>query len=114
MSLSPDVEPPEPTADVAADGDQSGSQSLSALKQALRTHLSGGDDLSEVRGALRQWCQEVQAQGEPPQRVLISFKRVLTEAANTAWPRDPTSEDGAGQSSLAKLVTLCIEEYYRK
>ena len=113
MSLSPDVEPPVPPAR-SPDGDGSGSPSQSALRQALRRHLSGGEDLSEVRAALRQWCAEVQAHGDPPQRVLIAFKQTLSEAANTAWPRDPASEDGEGQGSLAKLVTLCIEEYYRR
>ena len=112
--MSPDAKLPPPPAASSDGDDNSGSQNLAALKQALRRHLSGGEDLAEVRVALREWCTEVQAKGDPPQRVLISFKQALAEAANTSWPRDPASEDGVGQGSLAKLVTLCIEEYYRR
>jgi hypothetical protein len=114
MSFSPDLGS-GPGPDGEADsrlGDLPPGHGLDALERALRQHLA--DEASEdvVRHAIAEWCADVHAARMSPEKTLVAYKRVLSRVAATAPLHDRETE--AGKASMARLVTLCIEEYYRQ
>lgn len=79
--------------------------SRSALRNALRAGEAAPD--GEVRRMLRDTCSAARARNMSAEHVLILLKegwRVLPEA--------PGRRDAEAQARLARIVTLCIEEYY--
>jgi hypothetical protein len=114
MSFSPELESGSGS-DGEADsrvGEPPSGHGLDALERALRQHLA--DEASEdiVRHAIAEWCADVHAARLSPEKTLVAYKRVLARIAANAPLHDRESE--AGKASMARLVTLCIEEYYRQ
>ena len=84
---------------------------LQALEHALRRHLQAGGSELAVRRAISEWCLEVRSTGRPPEKALIEFKRVLSRVV--ASLPDADDESATRRATLTRLVTLCIEAYYR-
>ena len=61
-----------------------------------------------LRGAINDYVDEQKAQGLPAERVLINVKRVVFEAYSVS------SRDEDHRRFLQRVITWCIEAYYRK
>jgi hypothetical protein len=83
-------------------------ETLRALTDALRLHLSTQCPDGVLRRALGQFSREARANGARAEQVLIELHRVgdaLVEATSAGSRADR-------QRLLARAVSLCIEEYY--
>ncbi len=85
----------------------------SAHQELLRNALDGGAAgkiiTQEQRTAIRQICMAPEKQSFAPEDFLIAFKLALANAANDVGiPPGPERND-----FLARLVSVCIEEFYR-
>jgi hypothetical protein len=84
------------------------SESVDALRDALRQYLDGRMADEQLHLALRQIAREARERGVPPERVLISLHQVWDGLM--AEQRLSTREER--QRLLGRLVSLCIENYF--
>lgn len=84
-------------------------EALEVLREALVAHArqDGGDD--DLRHALTRFAAEARARTIPPETVLVQLKRV--------WHSIPLAEErnapGKAAVALQRIVTMCIQEYFR-
>ena len=79
------------------------------LKRAIRDGASSKTVSDEQRLVLRQICSGPERRVFEPEDFLIAFKLALTDAANDVGiPPGPERND-----HLSRLVSACIEEFYR-
>ncbi len=81
---------------------------MAALREAIRRHLAGPSTDRQLREALHRLSDEARAKGLRAEHLIILLKQVwreLPEALQTVEPQEQ-------QQVLARLVTLCIDEYY--
>lgn len=83
---------------------------VNALRLLMREHIRGGSAAAldpSWRAAARELCDDAHARALRVEQLLISLKgswAVLADAERV--PR------GVSAQLLARLVTLCVEEYY--
>jgi len=84
-------------------------EAVTALHAALEnapTHLPTSPT---VMDALRRVCGEATREQWPPELLLIAFKKAVDEASGVQHlTRGPERDEFVG-----RLVTMCIDEYYR-
>jgi hypothetical protein len=84
---------------------------LAKLQTALSDARDSRDSKipADVADAVRFVCDEAWREHCPPETLLIEFKRALeTVGAVHRLPRGPERDE-----VIARLVTVCINEYYR-
>lgn len=79
-----------------------------SVSSAIEHHLLGKTDSSTLRKELRDVCAEARQKGMRAEQLLIAFKVISHAAISRAAPRS-----GKVSDTMARLVSLCIEEYYR-
>ena len=97
---------PEGTAVFSAEG-------LALLRAALQTQWRWSAETIEtsptLRVALQRICSDAKQGSAPPERFLVAFKSVLQGApALRRLPAGPERDE-----YVARIVSICIEEYYR-
>jgi len=82
---------------------------LTELHDIVAAHLSGSATEAAVLGVLRDFTVEQKSRGEQAEKVVIALKRSWESLGEErlAWPRE------AQLHLLDRLVTHCIEDYYR-
>ena len=84
---------------------------IAQLREALSRHVRhGGDDTAEVRRLLGDVAAEARAHGVGPEKLLVIFKGVWGAIPEVRGAADRTDKNRV----LERLVTICIEEYYRE
>jgi hypothetical protein len=79
------------------------------LKRTVRDGATSKNISDEQRLVLRQICSAPERRAFEPEDFLIAFKLALTDAANDVGiPPGPERND-----YLSRLVSVCIEEFYR-
>jgi hypothetical protein len=79
------------------------------LRQAITDGAKSKSVSTEQRLVLRQICSGPERRTFEPEDFLIAFKLALADAANDAGiPPGPERTD-----FLSRLVSVCIEEFYR-
>lgn len=82
---------------------------LAALRNALRTHLAGRPTGGELHRALNALCAEAHGRGLRAEELVIKLKQALLQLPEVqALPHGSDRND-----LLNRIVSLCIEEYYR-
>jgi hypothetical protein len=84
------------------------SESVGALRDALREYLDGTMADEQLQVALRDIAREARDRGVPPEKVLIALHQVWDELM--AEQRIATRDER--QKLLSRLVTLCVEHYF--
>lgn len=77
------------------------------VRAALRAEQRGGAAEGEVRMLLRQACDSAHLQDAHVERLLILLKEAWREL-----PQARHRTHNEAQAPLARVVTLCIEEFY--
>ena len=77
-------------------------------KQRLDEELSPG-----VREVLEAFVVACRADGDPPERVLLSLKAIIAEARAGIPPAERRLQADTEQTFKERLVSLCVECYYR-
>jgi hypothetical protein len=81
---------------------------VSAVRQALRTYLNDSKDSSTLQAPLLKMASEARARAILPEQLLI----VLKDVWNTL-PEVRAMKDAHQQVALLqRVVTMCIKEYY--
>ena len=80
-----------------------------ALLLALNAQRTEGDVDSDVRALLVRACNEARAQGIRAEQLLVVLKHVWYDLPEI---RHAPRHDGS--SVLARVITICIHEYYRQ
>ncbi|HEY2376108.1 MAG TPA: hypothetical protein VGH98_09055 [Gemmatimonadaceae bacterium] len=86
-------------------------EGVAVLHAALAEELADRDVTSSaaLKAALSQLCDEAKAKYWPPEVLLIAFKTALeTVPAVRRLTRGPDRDE-----FVARLVSLCIEQYFR-
>ena len=79
------------------------------LKSAIKDGATSKTVSDEQRLVLRQICSAPERRAFEPEDFLIAFKLALADAANDVGiPPGPERND-----FLSRLVSVCIEEFYR-
>lgn len=70
---------------------------------------------AELRKRVCRYADELQASGEPPERVIVAVKHVAQEAGFDASRRSAQSAENRNEREklIADLVSWCIDGYYR-
>lgn len=84
------------------------SESVDALRDALREYLDGHMADDQLQLALRRIAHEARDRGVPPEKVLVSLHQVWDGLM--AEQRISTREER--QKQLGRFVSLCIEAYF--
>jgi hypothetical protein len=79
------------------------------LRTALRLSASGRSVTSEQRAIIHQICSAPEKLTFAPEDFVIAFKLALTNAANEVGIRPGPDRNDL----LARLVSVCIEEFFR-
>jgi hypothetical protein len=79
------------------------------LRTALRLRGSGSAVNSEQRAIIHQICAAPEKSTFAPEDFVIAFKLALTNAANEVGIRPGPDRNDL----LARLVSVCIEEFFR-
>lgn len=118
MTIPPAGDPPPPQSSpdkmTASDSSPPPQVSLSSdtidrLRAALTDFAGGAAHDDDLRAALRLVSADARARVVPPEEVLVQLKR-LWHALPARDPRRGAADD---TPSLQRVVTMCIEEYYR-
>jgi hypothetical protein len=83
-------------------------ETLRALTDALRLHLSARCPDGVLRQALGRFSREARASGARAEQVLIELHRVLDVLLGPTGARWRADRE----QRIARAVSLCIEEYY--
>ena len=85
---------------------------LDRLRQAFRSALVGGRGLTaELRTAVCDYVHDMRVRGVPPESAVISIKEVVRRSMTGQTPTHDSRRDA--DALVERVVTLCIEEYYR-
>lgn len=79
------------------------------LRTALRLNGTGRAVTSEQRAIIQQICSAPEKRTFAPEDFVIAFKLALNNAANEAGIRPGPDRNDL----LARLVSVCIEEFFR-
>jgi hypothetical protein len=79
------------------------------LRTALRLSKPGRAVTSEQRGIINAICSSPEKLAFAPEDFVIAFKLALTNAANEVGIRPGPDRNDL----LARLVSICIEEFFR-
>jgi hypothetical protein len=79
------------------------------LRTALRLNGKGRAPTSEQRTIIKQICSSPEKLTFAPEDFVIAFKLALTNAANEVGIRPGPDRN----ELLARLVSICIEEFFR-
>ncbi len=73
------------------------------------------DSEAELRRRVCRYAGELQASGEPPERVIVAVKHVAEEAGFEASRPSAQSAESRNEREklVADLVSWCIDGYYR-
>ena len=83
---------------------------LTALRNALRTHLAGRPTGGELHRALNALCAEAHGRGLRAEELLVRLKQVFYQL-----PEVQELPHGSDRNDLLnRVVSVCIEEYYRE
>jgi hypothetical protein len=82
---------------------------VAKLQAALSDARAGRSMLSpDIKEAVRSVCDEARREQWPPETLLVAYKSALeTVGAVRGLPRGPERD-----AVIARLVSLCINEYY--
>ena len=83
-------------------------ETVSAVRQALRTYLSDSKDSSALQSSLLSMASEARARGIMPEQLLIVLKDVWNSLPEVRSMTDVHEQIGL----LQRVVTMCIKEYY--
>lgn len=89
-------------------GTRVGELAVEASHAALGANWDGGAGELAARKSMRALCHAARAGSVPIEQLLILIK--------SAWHQLPDNRrrmDPATQATLARIVTICIHEYYR-
>jgi hypothetical protein len=82
---------------------------LAALRNALRTHLAGRPTGGELHRSLKALCAEAHTCGLRAEELVVRLKHLFHQL-----PEVQELSHGSDRSDLLnRLVSVCIEEYYR-
>jgi hypothetical protein len=84
-------------------------ESTLALRDAFRSHLSGGSEVAgaHITTALSRVCSEARQEQIPAERLLVAFKGIWNSLPEVReLPPHRAAEE------VRDLVSLCIERYY--
>lgn len=101
MMMAHDMSPTPPSLD---------NETISAVRAALAEYVRQGERSPQLGRALQQLASEAHAKGISAEHLLIVLKNLwssLPEVRNIEKPADR-------EKLKQKIVTACIEEYYRK
>lgn len=94
--------PPDPAAGLPE-------EALAAMRRAMSEYLVRPGDATELRTALRVISTEARARQLRAEQLIVALKQ--------AWHSVPDVQHAATQQErdrlLDRLITVCIEEYYR-
>jgi hypothetical protein len=86
-------------------------QTLSELREALTRHSRRReDDTTDLRRLLFSFAREARAHNLGPEKLLVIFKNIWNGIPDVHSAGDRTEKG----RMLERLVTICIEEYYRE
>src|SRR5688572_26486874 len=72
--------------------------------------LAEGRPEEELRPKIQLWCEEAKRRNLPPEKFLVVIKsQVLRVPGMRRMARDAR----ARETTLQRIVTMCIEEYFR-
>jgi hypothetical protein len=83
-------------------------ETVSAVRQALRTYLRDGSDSSLLQAPLLRMASEARARAIRPEQLLIVLKDVWNSLPEVRSMTDAQEQIGM----LQRVVTMCIKEYY--
>jgi len=85
---------------------------LDRLRHAFRSAMANGRAMSEeLRVAVCDYAQDLRQQGVTAELAVISIKDVARRTMIGQTPTHDSRRDA--DALLERVVTLCIEEYYR-
>lgn len=79
------------------------------MRTALRLNGTGRAVTSQQRAIIQQICSAPEKRTFAPEDFVIAFKLALNNAANEAGIRPGSDRNDL----LARLVSVCIEEFFR-
>ena len=82
---------------------------LVALRNALRAYLAGRPTGGELHRAMNTMCSEAHASGLRAEELLVRLKQVFHQLPEV----QEVPHGGDRNELLNRVVSLCIEEYYR-
>jgi len=83
-------------------------ETVSAVRQALRTYLRDSKDSSALQSPLLEMAQQARTRGILPEQLLIVLKDVWNTLPEVRAMTDAHEQIGM----LQRVVTMCIKEYY--
>ena len=83
-------------------------ETVSAVRQALRTYLRDSKDSSALQAPLLAMASEARTRGILPEQLLIVLKDVWNTLPEVRAMTDAHQQIGM----LQRVVTMCIKEYY--
>lgn len=106
--MNPEAMPLDPHSLPAPLGSLS-STATSAMIAALEQYLQHCDDVAPLRSALHTIGRESKVKRIPAERLMLAFKSLCASLPQTRAVQDPAQR----ARLLERVVTICIEEYYR-
>ena len=101
MMMAHDMSPTPPTLDEAT---------IAAVRAALGTFVREGDGGTLLRDALQHLSRDAQAKGISAEHLLIILKNLLSSLPELRDMDKPSEREKLKQ----RIITVCIEQYYRK
>ena len=84
-------------------------RALGAVRDALvRSLQASAEPTEEVRSALNALAREARERGVPPEQLLVVLKRIMHDLPEIRDAEPPADQ----ASTLQRVVTLCIKEYF--
>ena len=101
MMMAHDMSPTPPTLDEAT---------ISAVRSALSEFIREGDRGTRLRDALRAFASDAHQRGISAEHLLIVLKNLLSSLPEMR----NLSEQSDREKLKQRIITLCIEQYYRR
>ncbi len=84
-------------------------ETIAALRSALARYVNDGNDSTELRDALRRAAAEAREKGIRAEHLLLALKEIWHSLAESTR----ASRRADRQPLLQRLITHCLDEYYR-
>ena len=101
MMMAHDMSPTPPTLD---------DSTISAIRNALGAFVRNGDQPPHLRGALGDLAKDAKAKGISAEHLLIVLKNLVSSLPEMREVKEPAEREKLKQ----RIITACIEQYYRK
>jgi len=85
-------------------------ETISAVRVALGSYVRDGDPGTLLRDTLRTMAGEAKSRGITAERLLVVLKNLLGTLPELRQIAEPVDREKTKQ----RIVTACIEQYYRK